>query len=218
MDLANVTLTQLRYVIAVDRFRSFRLAAKHCHVSQPALSMQLGKLEELLDLVLFDRSRQPVVPTARGAPVVAQARAILHETERLAEVVRGETEIAGRYRLGIIPSLAPTLVPRFSARLLPRVSPGRAGRRRSADRRDAASPARRLLDGGVAVTPLGAAGRARAGAVQGAALCLPATAACARQARASTTERSRRRAGLADGRGALLPNAGAAPVPREPRE
>lgn len=158
MDLANVTLTQLRYVVAVDRFRSFRLAAKHCHVSQPALSMQLGKLEELLDLVVFDRSRQPVVPTARGAAVVAQARAILHETERLAEVAQGETEIAGRYRLGIIPSLAPTLVPRF----LPAFSREYPKVELVVEEVQTDAMLRRLqddsLDGGVAVTPLGAAG------------------------------------------------------------
>ncbi|MCC6900852.1 MAG: LysR family transcriptional regulator, partial [Polyangiaceae bacterium] len=75
MDLSNVTLTQLRYVAAVDRFRSFRAAAEHCHVSQPALSMQVGRLEELLESTLFDRSRQPVVVTERGAAIVAQARA-----------------------------------------------------------------------------------------------------------------------------------------------
>lgn len=158
MDLSNVTLTQLRYVVAVDRFRSFRLAAEHCHVSQPALSMQLGKLEELLGLTVFDRSRQPVVPTERGASVVAQARAILREMERLAEVTHAGGEVAGRYRLGIIPSLAPTLVPRFlpvfSARY-PRVE-------LIAEEVQTDTLVGRLqddsLDGGIAVTPLGVAG------------------------------------------------------------
>jgi LysR family hydrogen peroxide-inducible transcriptional activator len=113
MDLANLTLTQLRYLVAIDRFRSFRLAAESCHVSQPALSMQVSKLEELLGLTLFDRSRQPIIPTERGAAVVAQARTILRETERLEDVVREREAIAGRFRLGVLPSLASTLVPLF---------------------------------------------------------------------------------------------------------
>jgi len=158
MDLSTVTLTQLRYVVAVDRFRSFRLAAEHCHVSQPALSMQLGKLEELLGLTVFDRSRQPVVPTERGGPVVAQARAILREMERLAEVTREGGEVAGRYRLGVIPSLAPTLVPRF----LPAFSAQYPRVELVVEEVQTEAMIARLqedsLDGGVAVTPLGVAG------------------------------------------------------------
>lgn len=158
MDLSNLTLTQLRYLVAVDRFRSFRSAAEHCHVSQPALSMQIGKLEETLGLSLFDRSRQPVVPTERGALVVAQARTILRETERLEDVVSVTSPVAGRYRLGVLPSLAPTLVPLFVpdfSRRHPQVElvveELMTDQMLQALDRDA-------LDGGVAVTPLGAPG------------------------------------------------------------
>lgn len=158
MDLANVTLTQLRYVVAVDRFRSFRLAAEHCHVSQPALSMQIGKLEELLGLTVFDRSRQPVVPTERGAPVVAQARTVLREMERLADVTSAGREVSGRYRLGVIPSLSPTLVPRF----LPTFSERFPRVELIVEEVQTDTMVGRLqddsLDGGIAVTPLGVPG------------------------------------------------------------
>lgn len=158
MDLESVTLTQLRYVVAVDRFRSFRLAAEHCHVSQPALSMQIGKLEELLGITVFDRSRQPVVPTERGAPVVAQARTILRETERLADVTRSGREVSGAYRLGVIPSLAPTLVPRF----LPAFSTSYPRVELVVEEVQTNAMIGRLqgdsLDGGIAVTPLGVPG------------------------------------------------------------
>jgi LysR family transcriptional regulator, hydrogen peroxide-inducible genes activator len=155
VDLSNVTLTQLRYLLAVDRFRSFRLAAEHCHVSQPALSMQLGKLEEMLGLTLLDRSRQPVVPTERGAAVIAQARTIVRETERLGDVAREHDAIAGRYRLGVLPSLAPTLVPAF----LPAFSRRHPEVELVVDEVQTDPMIQRLqddaLDGGIAVTPLG---------------------------------------------------------------
>lgn len=158
MDLSNVTLTQLRYLVAVDRHRSFRAAAEHCHVSQPALSMQIGKLEEMLGLTLFDRSRQPVVPTERGAAVVSQARTILRETERLGAMVQDTDAIAGRYRLGVLPSLAPTLVPLF----LPEFSRRYPDVELIVEEVQTDPMLRRLqddaLDGGIAVTPLGVPG------------------------------------------------------------
>ena len=66
MNLSNMTLAQLRYLVAVDRERSFREAAARCFVTQPALSQQIQKLEEELGIRVFDRSRQPVVPTELG--------------------------------------------------------------------------------------------------------------------------------------------------------
>lgn len=158
MDLSNVTLTQLRYLVAVDRYRSFRAAAEHCHVSQPALSMQIGKLEEMLGLTLFDRSRQPVVPTERGAAVVSQARNVLRETERLGALVRDTDAIAGRYRLGVLPSLAPTLVPLF----LPEFTRRYPDVELIVEEVQTDPMIRKLqddaLDGGIAVTPLGVPG------------------------------------------------------------
>jgi LysR family transcriptional regulator, hydrogen peroxide-inducible genes activator len=114
MDLSNVTLAQLRCLVAVDRERSFREAAGRCFVTQPALSMQVQKVEAELGVKVFDRSRQPVVPTEIGERVLAQARTVLRETERLADVVAASAgPLSGRYRLGILPTLAPTLLPRF---------------------------------------------------------------------------------------------------------
>jgi hypothetical protein len=68
MDLSALTVQQLRYLVAVDRLRSFRDAASACHVSQPALSMQVKRLEEILGVPIFDRSRQPVVSQTPREP------------------------------------------------------------------------------------------------------------------------------------------------------
>ncbi len=116
MDLAQVTLSQMRYAVAVEDGRSFRHAAERCHVSQSGLSMQLGKLEELLGIVLFDRGKKPLLVTPEGAPALAQMRAVLRETERLGQVVAEGDEPAGRFRLGVIPTMAPTMLPLFLGR------------------------------------------------------------------------------------------------------
>lgn len=115
MDLGQVTLTQMRYAIAVEDSRNFRHAAHECHVSQSGLSMQLRKLEELLGVVLFDRTKKPLLVTPEGAPALAQMRAVLREIERLGQVVAEGDEPAGAFRLGVIPSLSPTVLPLFLA-------------------------------------------------------------------------------------------------------
>ena len=111
--LGSVTLTQLAYAVAVDTHRHFGRAAEACHVTQPTLSMQVGKLERALGVTLFDRSRAPVVPTAVGRAVLDQARVALREVARVADA-RDEAagEIAGEVRLGVIPTVAPYLLPR----------------------------------------------------------------------------------------------------------
>jgi len=103
----------MRYAVAIEETGSFRLAATACNVSQSGLSMQLQKLEELLGQVLFDRSRKPVLVTSAGGPALAQMRAILRETERLGQIVSEADAPAGRYRLGVIPTLSPTVIPLF---------------------------------------------------------------------------------------------------------
>ncbi len=113
MDLSQVTLTQMRYARAVADSGSFRLAAQTCFVSQSGLSMQMQKLEELLGVVLFDRSKKPVMLTSEGDPVVQQIRAVLRETERLGQVVAEQEDPAGKFRLGVIPSLSSTVIPLF---------------------------------------------------------------------------------------------------------
>ncbi len=107
-----ITLAQLEYLVALDTHRNFSAAAESCHITQPTLSMQLRKLEEQLEVSLFDRSRQPVVPTAVGENVVAQARQVLREAEKLQEVVQQyHQQQKGQLRIGIIPTLAPYLLP-----------------------------------------------------------------------------------------------------------
>jgi LysR family hydrogen peroxide-inducible transcriptional activator len=109
-----MTLAQLRYLVAVSDERSFREAAARCFVTQPALSMQVRKLEDGLGVRVFDRSRQPVVPTELGERILAQARAVLREADRMADIVAESAgPLSGRYRLGILPTLAPTLLPLF---------------------------------------------------------------------------------------------------------
>ncbi|HEY8923050.1 MAG TPA: LysR substrate-binding domain-containing protein [Polyangia bacterium] len=113
MDLAQVTLTQMRYAVEIERTGSFRLAAAASRVSQSGLSMQVQKLEDMLGAVLFDRSKKPVLVTPSGTAALAQMRAILRETERLGQIVEEGGEPAGRYRLGVIPTLSPTVIPLF---------------------------------------------------------------------------------------------------------
>jgi LysR family hydrogen peroxide-inducible transcriptional activator len=113
MDLSQVTLQQMRYAVAIEETGSFRQAASACHVSQSGLSMQLLKLEALLGQVLFDRSKKPVLVTRAGSAALAQMRAVLRETERLGQIVAEGDTPAGRYRLGVIPTLSPTVIPLF---------------------------------------------------------------------------------------------------------
>jgi len=113
MDLSPVTLTQMRYAQAVADSGSFRLAAEACGVSQSGLSMQIQKLEGLLGVVLFDRSRKPVMITGEGEQVLRQIRTVLRETERLGQVVAEQEDPAGPFRLGVIPSLSATVIPLF---------------------------------------------------------------------------------------------------------
>lgn len=109
-----MTLQQLEYVIAVDNHRHFAKAAQACFVTQPTLSMMLQKLEEELGVLIFDRSKQPVVPTETGRAILEQARKIVAETQQLREIVATQRDILrGELRLGIIPTLAPYLLPLF---------------------------------------------------------------------------------------------------------
>ncbi|WDF70129.1 LysR substrate-binding domain-containing protein [Sphingobacterium oryzagri] len=107
-----MTLVQLEYIIAVDTYRSFVAAAEHCFVTQPTLSMQIQKLEESIGAKLFDRSRQPVVPTEIGEKIIKQARVILNESKKIAELLQEEKgELSGELKVGVIPTVAPYLLP-----------------------------------------------------------------------------------------------------------
>ena len=109
-----ITLTQLEYIVAIDEYRHFATAAEKCFVTQPTLSMQIKKLEDELGVIIFDRSRQPVVPTDIGAKLIGQARMALSSTERIKEIIKEDRqEVEGTLKIGIIPTLAPYLLPVF---------------------------------------------------------------------------------------------------------
>lgn len=109
-----MTLTQLGYIVAVDKYKNFGSAAQHCHVTQPTLSMQIQKLEEEIGIILFDRSVQPIKTTKVGEVLIKQAQVVLRESSKLNELVLEEKdETKGEIRLGVIPTLAPYLIPLF---------------------------------------------------------------------------------------------------------
>jgi LysR family hydrogen peroxide-inducible transcriptional activator len=111
-----MTLVQLEYIIAVDTYRSFGIAAEKCFVTQPTMSMQVQKLEETLGVKLFDRSKQPVIPTEIGSEVIEQARINLKESHKLIELISNQRNIiSGELKIGIIPTMAPYLMPKVIA-------------------------------------------------------------------------------------------------------
>lgn len=113
MSLAGLSLRDLEYLVAVAEYRHFGRAAAWCAVSQPSLSAQIRKLERFLGMDVFERTPGRVTVTPRGEAVVAQAQAALREARRLLEKARGNvSHLAGRFRLGAIPTLGPYLLPR----------------------------------------------------------------------------------------------------------
>lgn len=114
-----MTLVQLEYAVAVDTYRNFVLAAEKCFVTQPTLSMQLQKLEDTLGVKIFDRSKQPVMPTEIGMEIIAQARILLAESQKIKEIVSDrQKELAGELKIGIIPTVAPYLLPRIITKFI----------------------------------------------------------------------------------------------------
>ncbi|WP_321332397.1 hydrogen peroxide-inducible genes activator [uncultured Bacteroides sp.] len=114
-----MTIQQLEYIFAVDQFRHFAKAAEHCNVTQPTLSAMIQKLEEELGVKLFDRNVQPVCPTAVGEKVLAQARIVLAQASHVKEIINEEQQLlSGTFRLGVLPTIAPYLLPRFFPQLM----------------------------------------------------------------------------------------------------
>jgi len=107
-----MTLIQLEYIVALDTHRHFVLASEKCFVTQPTLSMQIQKLEEELGVKIFDRTKQPVIPTEIGASIIAQARIVLREAAAVKQLIAEQKDtMTGEIRIGIIPTLAPYLLP-----------------------------------------------------------------------------------------------------------
>ena len=109
-----MTITQLKYVLAVAEHQNFTKAAEHVFVTQPTLSMQIQKLEDELNILIFDRSKKPIELTEVGKKIVNQARNIVNESARMQDVVDQEKGfIGGEFKIGIIPTIMPTLLPMF---------------------------------------------------------------------------------------------------------
>ena len=109
-----MTITQLKYVLAVAEHKNFTLAAEKCFVTQPTLSMQIQKIEEELSIQIFDRTKKPIQLTDIGHKIVNQAKNIVIEADRIQDIVEQQKGfIGGEFRLGIIPTIMPTLLPMF---------------------------------------------------------------------------------------------------------
>jgi LysR family transcriptional regulator, hydrogen peroxide-inducible genes activator len=110
-----LTLVQLEYAVAVEKFRHFGLAAKACHVSQPTLSQQLQKLEDTAGIILFDRLQKPILPTPEGALFIEQAKVVLREQRKLTDLSKESRskELSGDFALGVIPTISGSLLPLF---------------------------------------------------------------------------------------------------------
>lgn len=109
------TLVQLEYALAVEKLRHFGKASQLCRVTQPTLSQQLQKLEDEVGIILFDRSKQPVLPTPEGKRFLDQARVVIRESEKLKGVSKLsiQGELSGEFKLGVIPTVASHLLPLF---------------------------------------------------------------------------------------------------------
>ena len=120
-----ISLTQLEYVLAVEKYRHFGKAAAACLVTQPTLSQQIQKLEDELGLILFDRVQKPILLTPAGAGFLEQAKIVMREHQRLLHLAKKSTEeVSGDFHLGIIPTISGDLIPLFVdefSRLYPKV-------------------------------------------------------------------------------------------------
>lgn len=115
----RMTLQQMEYIVAVYRLRHFAKAAEYCHVTQPTLSSMVQKLEDELGIKIFDRTAQPVVPTPAGRLVVEQAWKVIARANRIKDIVAEERRsLSGTFRIAILPTIAPYLLPRFFPQLV----------------------------------------------------------------------------------------------------
>jgi LysR family hydrogen peroxide-inducible transcriptional activator len=109
-----MTITQLKYILAVAEHRNFTVASEHCFVTQPTLSMQIQKLEDELDVIIFNRAKKPISLTDIGEKIVFQAKTIVEESNRINDIVdQQKGYIGGEFRIAIIPTIMPTLLPMF---------------------------------------------------------------------------------------------------------
>ena len=109
-----MTITQLKYVLAVAEYQNFTIASEHCFVTQPTLSMQIQKLEDQLEVKIFNRSKKPIQLTQIGEKIIEQAKIIINESNRISDIVdQQKGYVGGEFKLGIIPTIMPSLLPMF---------------------------------------------------------------------------------------------------------
>lgn len=109
-----MTLTQIEYVIAVAKHGHFGRAAEACFVTQPTLSMQIQKLEEELQITIFDRSRSPIKSTLEGKSVIEQGKKVISEHKKIFTLLeQSKDEVIGEFKLAVIPTLSPFIIPLF---------------------------------------------------------------------------------------------------------
>lgn len=113
-----MNFSQLKYIITVDQYRNFSKAAESCGVAQSTLSKAIQRLEKKLGVMIFDRTRQPVTPTMKGADLIEQAKIILEGQQHFLEIAKKTENLpSGKFRLGIQNLLAPYLLPLFITNL-----------------------------------------------------------------------------------------------------
>lgn len=150
-----ISLIQLEYIIAVDTYRHFVTAAEKSFVTQPTLSMQIKKMEEELGVIIFDRSKQPVIPTLAGEKIIAQAREVLLEAQKLGVIAKeSKQELKGELRIGVIPTVSPYLLPRFTGSFRRKYNNVDLKVKELVTERIVEHLKRGLLDVGILVTPL----------------------------------------------------------------
>lgn len=109
-----MTITQLKYVLAVAKYQNFTTASENCFVTQPTLSMQIQKLEDELDIKIFNRKKKPIQLTEIGEKIIEQAKVIIGESQRITDIVEQQKGyIGGDFKIGIIPTITPTILPLF---------------------------------------------------------------------------------------------------------
>ena len=113
-----MTLTELKYIVALAQERHFGRAAQKCFVSQPTLSLAIKKLEDELNVPLFERNRNEIIVTAVGEQIIDQARRVLDEAGRISQLAKsGGDQLSGTLKLGVIPTVGPYLLPELIPQL-----------------------------------------------------------------------------------------------------
>lgn len=151
-----ISIVQLEYIVALQTYQSFGLAAEKCFISQPTLSAQIHKAEETLGIKIFDRSKKPIQPTSKGEEIVAQARVVLREFAKIQEIANEKQGIVqGEVHLGIIPTLAPYLLPLFLVKFIEKYPDVKISVAELTTEEIVQKVKLGMLDAGLLATPLG---------------------------------------------------------------